>query len=105
MRSASISSEEFYVISDTTHNGINYSSLILANGNIYNYDSEKSVLFAKYNLSKTTGLQTSSASYTNYAGFSSVKYWDPNGSGTINSIYGTYANNANNIYMIERFMM
>ena len=38
--------EEFYDIT----NAINYSNLVSANGNIYNYASDKTILLAKYNL-------------------------------------------------------
>ena len=46
VRMVKLGSEEFYAISDE----LNYTSLINTNGNIYNYDSSKTVLFAKYNL-------------------------------------------------------
>ena len=40
------SKEEFYVLSET----LNYPSLVSTNGNIYNYESGKSILLARYNL-------------------------------------------------------
>ncbi len=46
VRSVSNPTEEFYDIS----NAINYTNLINANGNIYNYESGKTILLAKYNL-------------------------------------------------------
>ena len=61
--------EEFYDIT----NAINYTNLINANGNIYNYASDKSILLAKYNLyvgqnctadgSSCTPISTSASGY------------------------------------------
>ena len=117
-----IDSEEFYDIT----NAINYSSLISANGNIYNYASDKSILLAKYNLyvgqnctssSSCTPISTSATGYglqsadaKGYTGsypavavvpFSGSStnygYWDPANTG-IASKYGIYTNYVNNIY-------
>lgn len=46
VRSNTITSEEFYDITDV----INYPNLISATGNLYNYENGKSILLAKYNL-------------------------------------------------------
>ena len=65
-----IDNEEFYDIT----NAINYSSLISTNGNIYNYESGKSILLAKYSLyvgqnctstssSSCTSISTSASGY------------------------------------------
>ena len=117
-----IDNEEFYDIT----NAINYSSLISANGNIYNYASDKSILLAKYNLyvgqnctssSSCTPISTSATGYglqsadaKGYTGsypavavvpFSGSStnygYWDPANTG-IASKYGIYTNYVNNIY-------
>ena len=117
-----INNEEFYDIT----NAINYSSLISANGNIYNYAADKSILLAKYNLyvgqnctssSSCTPISTSATGYglqsadaKGYTGsypavavvpFSGSStnygYWDPDNTG-IASKYGIYTNYVNNIY-------
>ncbi len=115
--------EEFYDIT----NAINYSSLISANGNIYNYASDKTILLAKYNLyvgqnctstssctpisTSTTGYGLQSADAKGYVSSSSMiavvpfsgsstanGYWYDSANSTIYSKYGTYTNSANNIY-------
>ena len=121
VRSVSNPSEEFYDIS----NAINYSSLISTNGNIYGYDSNKSILLAKYNLyvgrnydgsayteisssSNGYGLQSSSAiGYTGatqrvavvpFAGSSGVNgYWYDSSNNAMYSKYGA-SYNGSNIY-------
>ena len=115
--------EEFYDIT----NAINYSSLISANGNIYNYASDKTILLAKYNLyvgqnctstSSCTPISTSASGYglqsadaKGYVSSSSMiatvpfsgssnsyGYWYDSANSIIYSKYGTYTNSANNIY-------
>jgi len=122
VRSNTITSEEFYDIT----NAINYSSLISANGNIYNYAADKSILLAKYNLyvgqnctssSSCTPISTSATGYglqsadaKGYTGtypaigvvpFSgssdSNGYWYDTSTSTIKTQYGT-SYNASNIY-------
>ena len=93
-----IANEEFYDIT----NAIDYSSLISTNGNIYNYASNKSILLAKYNLSKTTGLQTSSTTRSDYSvpfcGSSNYYgYWYDSSTYTVKSQYGS-SYNADNVY-------
>ena len=119
--------EEFYDIT----NAINYSSFDSTFKTKINYDSSKSVLLAKYNLyvgqnctssSSCTPISTSDSRYglqsadakgyrgnwdnpsvavVPFSGSSnSYGYWDPSNTG-INSTYGTYTNNTNNIYDIN----
>ena len=117
-----IDNEEFFDIT----NAINYSSLISTNGNKYNYDSNKSILLAKYNLyvgqtctssSSCTPISTSATGYglqsadaKGYTGtypsvgvvpFSgsstSNGYWYDSANSTIYSKYGT-SYDASNIY-------
>ena len=116
-----IGNEEFYDIT----NAIDYSSLDSTFKTKINYDASKSMLLAKYNLyvgrncaraSCTSisasdpgyGLQSEGAkgfiSYLSmiatvpFNGSSNTHgYWDPSGT-DINSTYGTYTNEANNIY-------
>ena len=114
--------EEFYDIT----NAINYSNLVSANGNIYNYASDKTILLAKYNLyvgqtctsySSCTPISTSASGYglqsadakgytvtypaigvVPFSGSSdSNGYWYDSTNDTIYSKYGTYYN-ASNIY-------
>ena len=114
--------EEFYDIT----NAMNYSSLISANGNIYNYAADKSILLAKYNLyvgrnctssSSCTPISTSASGhglqsadakgYTGsypavavvpFSGSSTTNgYWYDSANSTIYSKYGT-SYNASNIY-------
>ena len=118
-----IGTEEFY---DLT-NAINYSSLDSTFLTKINYDASKSILLAKYNLyvgqictsaSSCTPISTSDSRYglqsvdakgyrgnwdnpsvavVPFSGSSATRgYWDP--SSGINSKYGTYTNQANNIY-------
>ena len=120
-----IDNEEFY---DLT-NAISYSTLVSTNGNIYNYESGKSILLAKYNLyvgqtctssSSCTPISTSATGYglqsadakgylgnwdnpavavVPFSGSSTTNgYWYDSANSTIYSTYGTYTNNANNIY-------
>ena len=120
-----IGTEEFL---DLT-NAVNYSSFKTFLEKI-NYDANKSILLAKYNLyvgqnctssSSCTPISTSDNRYglqsvdaKGYVSSSSMVavvpfsgssnsygYWDPSNSG-INSTYGTYTNNANNIYDADR---
>ncbi len=117
-----IDNEEFYDIT----NAINYSSLISTNGNKYNYDSNKSILLAKYNLyvgqtctssSSCTPISTSATGYglqsadakgdtgtypsvgvVPFSGSSTSNgYWYDSANSTIYSKYGT-SYDASNIY-------
>ena len=114
--------EEFYDIT----NAINYSTLVSANGNIYNYAADKSILLAKYSLyvgqtctssSSCTPISTSASGYglqsssaKGYVSSSSMiavvpfsgsstndGYWYDRANSTIYSKYGT-SYNASNIY-------
>ena len=121
-REVRIGNEEFYVLNDI----IDYSSLVSTNGNIYNYDSSKIILLAKYNLyvgqNCTSGsLCTPISTSTNGYGLQSVDakgrvssssmiatvpfsgsstsngYWYNTSTSAIKTQYGT-SYNASNIY-------
>jgi hypothetical protein len=120
VRSTSIPSEEFYDIT----NAIDYSTLISTNGNMYNYASDKSILFAKYSLyvgqiclsdDTCTPISTSATGYGLQSAdakgwingesqwvavvpFSGSRYWYDSSTSTIKPQYGTYTNFANNVY-------
>ena len=114
--------EEFYDIT----NAINYSNLVSANGNIYNYASDKTILLAKYNLyvgqdctgsNSCTPISTSDSRYglqsadsKGYVSSSSQivvvpfsdsttsnGYWYDTSTSTIKTQYGA-SYNASNIY-------
>ena len=89
-----IGTEEFYDIT----NAIDYSTLVSTNGNIYNYAANKSILLARYNLNKTTNIQTTSTYSGVYAvTFSGVNYWYDITNDAIYLKYGTVYN-GNNVY-------